>query len=316
MPPGTPLSLVAQAAGCTSRDIETLNPELRASRTPPAADADGNACPVNVPQGKGAVATQALVRMRRDQPPLDRYVVRFGETLDQIAAAHKTTTQKLVELNAIAPGEAVRGGTVLLVPHVEGALTEAPTATGPKPAVVVPSDVFVYPDRKRVFYRVLIGDTLKEVGSALRVSPDELARWNGLDPAARLQEGMTLQAFVAPDADLTKVVVVPESDVRVVAVGSEEFFAALEHDRNVKRITVVAKEGDTVESIGRRYDVKPGAMERVNHQNRRHALKAGETVVVYVPNTVAAAGGIGPTAVNEPAPNGPLPAPPVPDLLP
>jgi hypothetical protein len=84
----------------------------------------------------------------------------------------------------------------------------------------------------------------------------------------------------------------------------------------VKRITVVAKEGDTVESIGRRYDVKPGAMERDNHQHRRHVMKAGETVVVYVPNTVAAAGGIGPTAVNEPAPNGPLPAPPVPDLLP
>ena len=217
--PGTPLALVAQAAGCTTKDIETLNPELRASRTPPAADADSSACSVNVPQGKGAAAAQALLRLRREQPSLDRYVVRFGETLDQIAAAHKTTTQKLVELNAIAPGEAVRGGTVLLVPHVESAAGEAPSATGPRPAVVVPSDVFVYPDRKRVFYRVLVGDTLKDIGSALRVSPDELARWNGLDPAARLQEGMTVQAFVAPDADLSRVVVVSESDVRVVAVG-------------------------------------------------------------------------------------------------
>jgi membrane-bound lytic murein transglycosylase D len=316
VPPGTPLALVAQAAGCSCKDIESLNPDLRASRTPPAADADSAACTVNVPQGKGAIAAQAMLRLRRDQPPLDRYVVRFGETLDQIAASHKTTTQKLVELNAIAPGEAVRGGTVLLVPHVDAPPAEAPAATGPKQAVVVPSDVFVYPDRKRVFYRVLIGDTLAGIGSALRVSADDLARWNGLDPAARLQEGMTLQAFVAPDADLTKVVVVPESDVRVVAVGSEEFFAALEHDKGVKRITVVAKDGDTVESIGRRYDVKPGMMERINHQNRRHALKAGDTVIVYVPNNIAAPGGVGPTAVNEPAPNGPLPAPPVPDLLP
>jgi membrane-bound lytic murein transglycosylase D len=315
--PGTPLSLVAQAAGCTAKDIEALNPELRASRTPPAADANTNACSVNVPQGKGAAAAQALVRLRRDQPPLDRYVVRFGETLDQIAAAHKTTTQKLVELNAIAPGEAVRGGTVLLVPHVEPGVGETPSAsTGPRAAVVVPSDVFVYPDRKRVFYRVLVGDTLKDIASAVRVSPDELARWNGLDPAARLQEGMTLQAFVAPDADLSRVVVVSESDVRVVAVGSEEFFAALEHDKNVKRILVLAKAGDTVESIGRRYDVGPRTMERINHQNGKHVLKAGETVVVYVPNNVAAPSGIGPTAVNEPAPNGPLPAPPVPDLLP
>ncbi len=316
VPPGTPLSLVAQAAGCTSRDIETLNPELRASRTPPATDADASACSVAVPQGKGATASQALLRLRRDQPPLDRYVVRFGETLDQIAAAHKTTTQKLVELNAIAPGEAVRGGTVLLVPHVEPSAAEAPSVTGPRPAVVVPADGFIYPDRKRVFYRVLVGDTIKDIGSALRVSPDELARWNGIDPAARLQEGMTLQAFVAPDADLTRVVVVPEDDVRVVAVGSDEFFAALEHDKGVKRITVVAKAGDTVESIGRRFDVTPRTMERVNHQNRRHVLKAGDTVVVYVPNALGVSGGAGPTAVNEPAPNGPLPAPPVPDLLP
>jgi membrane-bound lytic murein transglycosylase D len=317
VPPGTPLALVAQAAGCTTKDIESLNPELRASRTPPAADAEANACSVNVPQGKGAAASQALLRLRRDQPPLDRYVVRFGETLDQIAAAHRTTTQKLVELNAIAPGEAVRGGTVLLVPHVAPpSAGETPSPTGPRPAVVVPSDIFVYPDRKRVFYRVLVGDTLKEIGSALRVSPDDLARWNGVDPAARLQEGMTLQAFVAPDADLSGVVVVPESDVRVVAVGSEEFFAALEHDKNVKRVTVVAKAGDTLESIGRRYYVSARTMERINHQNRGHVLKAGETVVVYVPNNVAAPNGVGPTAVNEPVPNGPLPAPPVPDLLP
>jgi membrane-bound lytic murein transglycosylase D len=316
VPPGTPLALVAQAVGCTTKDLEALNPELRASRTPPAAEADASACAVNVPQGKGAIAAQALLRLRRDQPPLDRYVVRFGETLDQIAASHKTTTQKLVELNAIAPGEAVRGGTVLLVPHVELAAGETPTATGPKPAVVVPSDVFVYPDRKRVFYRVLVGDTLKEIGSALHASPDDLARWNGLDPGARLQEGMTLQAFVSPDADLTRVVVVPESDVRVVGVGSEEFFAALEHDKGVKRITVVARAGDTVESIGRRFDVGPRTMERVNHQNRGHVLNPGDTVVVYVPNTVAVPGGAGPTAVNEPVPNGPLPAPPVPDLLP
>jgi membrane-bound lytic murein transglycosylase D len=316
VPPGTPLALVAQAAGCSCKDIEALNPELRAARTPPATEGDATACSVKVPQGKGSTAAQALLRLRSDQPPFDRYVVRFGETLDQIAAAHKTTTQKLVELNAIAPGEAVRGGTLLLVPHVEAAAGEAPPSTGPKPAVVVPADVFVYPDRKRVFYRVLAGDTLKEVGSALRVSPDELARWNGVDPGARLAEGMTLQAFVPQDADLTRVVVVPENDVRVLAVGSEEFFANLEHDKGVKRVTVVARAGDTLETIGRRFEVTPRAMERINRRGRKQVLNAGDTVVLYVPTTVAPPNGVALTAVNEPAPNGPLPLAPVPDLLP
>ena len=128
VPPGTPLSLVAQAAGCSLKDVEGQNPELRALRTPPVED--GDAYPVSVPHGKGTQAAQGLARLRRDQPPLDRYVVRFGETIDQIATGHRTTTQKLVELNAIGPGEAVRGGTVLLVPHVD-APAEAPAAGAP-----------------------------------------------------------------------------------------------------------------------------------------------------------------------------------------
>jgi membrane-bound lytic murein transglycosylase D len=331
VPPGTPLTLVAQAASCPLKDVEALNPEFRASRTPPASESDtATAWPVCVPAGKGTGAAQALVKLRHDQPPLDHYVVRFGETLAEIASAHKTTPAKLSELNAIAPGEAVRGGTVLLVPHADtgpapaehGDVGGAPAPTapaGPRASVVVPSDVFVYPDKKRIFYRVLVGDTLRQIAGALGVTPDELARWNDLDPSARLQEGMTLQAFVAPDADLTRVVVVPEGEVRVLAVGSEEFFAALERDKNVKRVTVVARAGDTLETIGKRFDVSPRSMERVNHMNRGHILKAGDTVVLYVPTAVAAPAGSGSasaTAVNDPSPNGPLPAPPVPDLLP
>jgi membrane-bound lytic murein transglycosylase D len=319
VPPGTPLALVAQAAGSTLKEIEAYNPELRASRTPPVEDSDTYS--VSVPHGKGSAAAQGLARLRRDQPPLDRYVVRFGETLEQIALSHRTTTQKLVDLNAIAPGEAVRGGTVLLVPHAEtldGATLarRSSGAPGPKPSVVVPSEAFVYPDRKRVFYRVLVGDTLKEIASATQVSPDELRRWNDLDVGARLQEGMTLQIFPPPGADLSHVVVVPEAEVRVLAVGSDEFFVALEHDKGFKRVTIIAKPGDTLESIGRRFEVRPRTMERVNRRGRDDALRAGDAVVVYVPNNVAPAGTAGVTASNLPVPNGPLPLPPLPDLLP
>lgn len=319
VPPGTPLSVVALAVGCTPHDLETLNPELRATRTPPLGEGDA-AFAVKVPAGKGGVASQSLARARRDQAPLDRYVVRFGETLEQIAAAHRTTTQKLVDLNAIAPGEAVRGGTVLLVPATDGAAAAAtapPPATGPKQSVVVPADVFVYPDRRRVFYRVQIGDTLREIAAALHVGVDDLDRWNDVDPGARLQEGMTLQAFVPQSADLSRVMVLGENDVHVLPVGSDEFFAMMERDRGFKRITVTARAGDTIEAIGKRFDVPAKTMERVNRRGRTDALKGGEKVVVYVPSTMPApAGAAGATASNAPAPNGPLPQPPVPDLLP
>src|ERR1700722_1009158 len=74
VPPGTPLVVVAQAAGCTPKEVDTLNLELRAARTPPVGEGDA-AYTVKVPAGKGAAATQALAKARRDQPPLDKYVV-------------------------------------------------------------------------------------------------------------------------------------------------------------------------------------------------------------------------------------------------
>jgi membrane-bound lytic murein transglycosylase D len=360
-PAGTSLAQLAPAASVTTKELQALNPELRAGRTPPAAaddpvraaDDHGRAAargddkrpgdstyPVKVPAGRGAAVAQSLAKLRRE-PPFERYVVRFGETLDQIAAARRTTPQKLVELNAIAPGEAVRGGTVLLVPRVEAppasaaAPSQGAAAPTPKTTVVVPADLFVYPDRKRVFYRVLVGDTLREIAGALHVGVDDLDRWNDLDPGARLQEGMTLQAFVPTSADLSGVAVVPESEVTVLSVGSDEFFAALERDKGFKRVTVVAKEGDTLEANGRRYGVTARTMERVNRRARGATLKPGDAVVVYAPTTgphaaspaLLVAGG---TAGNAPSggagglerpdalplPNGPLPDAPLPDLLP
>ena len=165
---------------------------------------------------------------------------------------------------------------MLLVPSTDGAAAApTPVAPGPKQSVVVPADVFVYPDRRRVFYRVQIGDTLKEIASALHVGVDDLDRWNDIDPGARLQEGMTLQAFVAQAADLSQVVVVPESDVHVLAVGSDEFFASVEHDRGIRRVVVTARDGDTLEAIGKRFAVPVKTMERVNRRGRERGPPAG-----------------------------------------
>jgi membrane-bound lytic murein transglycosylase D len=315
-PSGTQLVLVAQAVGCPLRDIEAINPELRTARTPPASDGQTSYA-INVPKGKAAAAAIGLARLRKTEPALERYVVRFGETLEQVAAARKTSVQKLAELNAIVPGEAVRGGTVLLVPRMvlpDGDAT--PPSAGAKANVVVPSDVYVYPDRERVFYRVVVGDTLKEIAAALHVSPDELRRWNDVDPGARLQDGMTLQAFVAKETDLSGVVVAREGDVHVLAVGSDEFFAALERDKGFKRIAVRAKAGDTIESIGKRFDVSSRTMERINRRPRGEVLRAGEVVVVYLPRSASVDVRTSVTAANDPAPNGPLPPSPAPNLLP
>ena len=345
VPPGIALSAVAQAAGTTVHELETMNPQYRAGRTPPDPSSTGG-YPVRVPDGRGAAASALLARMKGAAPATDRYVVRFGDTLEQIAAAHKCTAARLAELNGIRASEMVHGGAVLLVPHgsaangagagaasaasapglaatVPAAASTAADEGGKLPTVVVPADVFVYPDRKRVFYRVGVGDTLKDVAGAFHVSADEVRRWNDLDPVARLHDGMTLQLFVAPETDLSSVAVLAENQVRVVPVGSEDFFASWDGMKGRRRVSIPAKAGDTLTTLAKRLGVPVASLERINRRGASEAYRAGDEVIVYLPDGLRGPDGATlPGTLDSkdlpagPDPLGPLPEAPDPASLP
>jgi membrane-bound lytic murein transglycosylase D len=318
--PGTALASVAQACGTTTKDVEQLNPELRASRTPPGTE-DWK---VLVPQGKASGCSQNLSKVRAKEPALEKYVVKFGESIEQIAAARHVPIAKIVELNAIAQGEVVRGGTVLLLPK-EAAASDKPSdpnAKKEKPVVVVPQDVFVYPDRKRVFYRVQIGDTVREVANVFKVSPDELRRWNEVDPSARLVEGMTLQVFAPSDVDLGTANVMRENDVRIIVTGTEEFFRHWD-EKGRRRIVVNASAGDTLDAIGKKHGVTSSLMERINRRGRSEVLSEGERVIVWVPGPSSAPAANADAQASlpkppstEPSPTPPLANAPAPEQLP
>jgi membrane-bound lytic murein transglycosylase D len=293
--PGVSLRAVAIAAGANEGDLGELNPQLLAARTPPDRPSAGaNASEpvtrpwvVRVPAGTGARVSKSLARYAQDESKLQRHVVRWGESLDDIAGARGITRLALAALNGLRRDEFVRPGTVLLVPTPPGlgaaaAAERALDAAPSRPVVVVPAQRFSYADRRRVFYRVVPGDTLREVATALGVSADELCRWNVLDPSAALHEGMTLQAFVPQDAALEGVLVLDAREARVLPVGSTEFFAHFEGLKGRQRVEVVAKEGDTWRTLARRYGVTAGMLERINRRSRSSPLAAGDKLVVYV----------------------------------
>ena len=89
---------------------------------------------------------------------------------------------------------------------------------------------------------------------------------------------MTLQAFVPQAADLSHVVVVSESDVRVLPDRLRRVLRRRSSaTAGIKRVVVTARAGDTLESIGKRFDVPVKTMERVNRRGRTDALQPGET---------------------------------------
>src|SRR6266540_365086 len=260
VPSGVTVRAIAAAAGVESSVIESLNPHLRAGRTPPERpSSEPVTWTVRVSVGAGGLATQALARIAEPDKKLDRYLTRLGDTVDAIATSRGTTKSRLLELNALRPEELVRPGTVLVLPAADGArpLREALKRElgkdEEKPIVPILADVPQLPGRKRVFYRVTTGDTVAEIAAAFRVTPDDLRRWNSLDPAARMHEGMTLLILADEATDLSKVAHLTEAEVRCITVGSEEFFTYFEGLRGRKRTTVVVGDGDTWEKLAKRY---------------------------------------------------------------
>jgi membrane-bound lytic murein transglycosylase D len=142
----------------------------------------------------------------------------------------------------------------------------------------------VYVDRHRIFYRVADGDELAEIARFFRVTSDELRMWNRIAMDAKLQRGMYLQLFVPADAELTQALVLAPNQVRMLVVGSEEFFAFHEGQQNRVRLRYRVRAGDTLRSLAERFELSVGSIARINQFGRDKKLEPDSEIIIYVPD--------------------------------
>jgi membrane-bound lytic murein transglycosylase D len=277
--PSVALADVARAAGVTEAELVALNPAFLAGRTPPAVPGPSKpSWRVHVPVGKGAGCSAALARLATtDDDALRTYVTKFGETVESIANAHGVSEARLRAINHVEPKEQLAAGTVLLVPRA----ARATVTSANDEVVVVPPRQFAYAERSRLFYRVLPGDTLSRVANVFAVSVADIGLWNALDENARLQSGMALQLFVDKRKSFSARTITP-TETHVLVAGSPEFYDYFEGQNGRKRVVVNARENDTLATLGKRYGMTVGSMERINRRSRTDKLHGGEDIVVYV----------------------------------
>ncbi|HVZ71124.1 MAG TPA: transglycosylase SLT domain-containing protein, partial [Polyangia bacterium] len=295
-PPGTALATVARAAGVRVETLETLNPQLVRDRTPP----DRGPSRVRLPPGTGATFAQSFEAARAANDRTETVVLRFGETLDDVARARGTTARELKRLNGVKDTLELRAGVSIVVPR-KGAPptkvkprdkdtvaedTKTDDAPGPDDdltIVAVPDRSFAYEGRERVFYRTRDGDGLEDIAEAFGVRADELTEWNNVDATAKLHPHMVLQIFVRKDFDPVGVLLLDPAKVRVVTLGSEEFLELETARKGRKRLTITTKAGDTLVKVGRRYGLTPGDLARINRFSYNTELHEGQRIVVYSP---------------------------------
>lgn len=281
VPASTSLGTIARAAGVEVAQVTALNPELRRGRTPPTGP-EGKSWVARVPRGSGPRFAASYEKVRERLAP---HVVRFGEPLDEMAAAAGATTAELRRINGIRDASEVRTGMILLVPEGRAPLVRSESE---EPVLVaVPDKDAVVAGRKRVFYRVQPGDGLEDIASFFGVSLGDLGRWNHLDLDARLSSKLVLQLWVAPGFDVARAALIDPARVYLVTMGTQEFFDVVEARRGRKRLVHKVRQGETIERIAARYHLTVADLERINRFGRKTALTTGQGLIVYVPMSKA-----------------------------
>ena len=276
VPSSMSVAAIAHAAGVTAAEVASFNPELRRKRTPPEP------WEIRLPRGSGAKFAAAFEHNRELVKP---FVVRFGERLDDVAAAHGVSAHELRVLNGVDDSAEIRPGLTLLAPEGKKPLPPPPCDTL---IVAVPDKDAVVAGKTRVFYRTLPMDLPADIAGFFKVKPIDLARWNNIDLDAKLVSNMVLQLWVPTDFDQSKAALVDPARVRVVTTGSPEFFDLVEARRGRKRLTYVVKKGDDMKKIGARFKLTVPDLERINRFGAAHTdLVVGQKLTVYIAMTAA-----------------------------
>ena len=278
---GISFAALARAAGAKPDVIEDLNPEYISGRIPP----DRPTVVLRVPLGSANLFAKAAGDARSGEKLLP-VVLRFGETLDDVAKARGSSVRELKRINAVTDSAELRGGMTILVPvRAVSAASVAPSGDSADDTILVavPDRAFAYQGRERIFYRTRDGDNLADIAAVFDVTADNIVEWNNIDPDAKLQPKLILQLFVREGLDRAGVVLLDSDKVRVVTLGSEEFSELEAARRGKTRLFYSARAGDNLAKIAKRYGLTPGDLARVNRLSATSELTEGQKVVVYSP---------------------------------
>jgi membrane-bound lytic murein transglycosylase D len=293
VPTSIPLSVIARAAGVDESVIKRLNPQLRQNRTPPGEPG----YLVRVPQGKKADTARRIAELQSDWDGFDAYVVAHGERLEDVATTYGMSTLSLKRLNGIQHESEVEGGTVLVVPRISADQREKNKAKAkaklhtsgvdqrdgePLLVPVLDKDATIA-GKKRVFYRVVTGDSLQSVADAFGLKRSEMAKWNGLEPEAKIHPRMVLVAWVSDefDADKRHIALLDETQLVVVTRGSPEHMDLAEARVGRVRTEYVAQGKEKLGDIAKKFGMGSHDLARINRISYDKVLAKGDKIIVY-----------------------------------
>lgn len=248
------MTAAAAIAGVSLKEFYQLNPGFNRWATDP----DGPhrlLVPASLPRD---FEEQIAALPVPEKVKAETYTVKKGDTLYKIARQFDTTAAEIKRLNNLKSDKVPLGRTLTL--------TKANVS-----AEFVALNQEMRLDRSysggsssgkvRKTYTVRRGDTLSSVARRHGVSTRDLARWNGISSKSRIRAGqrLSIQSNVSSKQRVAK---------------------SSKNSKDVQKISYKVKKGDTLSSIGRRYNVSVKQIKRWNGSSRH--IQPGQGLVLFV----------------------------------
>jgi membrane-bound lytic murein transglycosylase D len=238
VPEITDLRLIAQACETTVDEIKDLNPELSRWVTPPNfPDYE-----IKIPFGK----KELFLKNFETLSPGERFqfkihIVKKGDTFPKITRLYRVDLEPILEINRMNTKNRLSAGMELLIPLTRG--------QDPKPdSIAKKKSDGMDPHSKPIemTYTIKKGDSLWSIANDTGVNIGALSRWNNLHPEQKLMPGDKLKIRMDKTTD-------PLDEPH--------------GKRAEKEIVYVVKEGDTLWSIAKKFNLTVSEIKTWNHLN-------------------------------------------------
>ena len=256
VPEVTDLRLIAKACEVDLDDIKDLNPELSRWCTPPNfPDYE-----IKIPSGK----KELFLKNFEALPPGERFQfrthsVKRGETLAGIARLYGVDLQPILELNRLNKKSRLSKGMDLLIP--------LPKDHDQKLVAMVKKESYGgnrHSKPKETTYTIKKGDSLWSIANEMGINVGALSSWNNLYPEKKLMPGDKLE------------------------IRMTKAHGALDdpHGKQPgKEISYVVKEGDTLWTIAKKFNLTVSEIKTWNHLNGSNRIHPEDRLKLKVGST-------------------------------
>lgn len=214
------------------------------------------------------------------------YVVKAGDSLSKIAAAHGIKTAELKELNQIADANKIRAGQKLVLPDHAKPSQSQPAAKAAAPAKAAAKAV------AGGTYEVKAGDALSKIAALHGIKLKDLLAANQIADANKIRVGQKLVIPGAPAAEkpapaaaeapaaekAPEAPAAPAAPAPAPALAPAVAPAPAPGQEALLDYTV--QEGDTAEGIARLFVVSKDDILRVNSISAGEDVKAGQKIKI------------------------------------